>query len=125
VNKTDSAVRATHIPTGIFVEQQDDRSQIRNKEKAIKILKSRIYDMELSKQQQEISSLRKSQIGTGDRSEKIRTYNFPQNRFTEHRINLTLYKLDIILKEGILYEVVEAMRASFEEEKLRNAHQQS
>ncbi len=123
VNKTDSAVRITHLPTGVVVEQQDDRSQIRNKEKAMKILKARIYDMELSKQQQEISSLRKSQIGTGDRSEKIRTYNFPQNRLTDHRINLTLYKLDIILKEGILDEAVEAMRASFEEEKLRNAHQ--
>lgn len=123
VNKTDSAVRLTHLPTGIVVEQQDDRSQIKNKEKAMKILKSRIYDMELAKQQQEISSLRKSQIGSGDRSEKIRTYNFPQNRLTDHRINLTLYKLDMVLKEGLLDEVVEAMRASFEEEKLRNAHQ--
>ena len=97
VNTTDSAVRLTHVPTGLVVTCQDEKSQIKNKEKAFKVLKSRLYDMMVQKQQQEISAERKSQIGSGDRSERIRTYNFPQGRCTDHRIGLTLYKLDAIL----------------------------
>ena len=107
VNTTDSAVRITHIPTGIVVSQQDEKSQIRNKEKGLKILRSRIYDYERQKIDQERSKDRKSKIGTGDRSERIRTYNFPQGRVTDHRINLTLHKLDEFMEGEIFDEIVE------------------
>ena len=110
VNTTDSAVRITHIPTGVVVSQQDEKSQHKNKAKALKILRSRVYDAEKSKKDQERSSNRRSQIGTGDRSERIRTYNFPQGRMTDHRINLTLYKLDQILG-GDLDETIDALLA--------------
>ena len=107
VNTTDSAVRITHIPTGIVVSQQDEKSQIRNKEKGLKILRSRIYDFERQKIDQERSKDRKSKIGTGDRSERIRTYNFPQGRVTDHRINFTLHKLDEFMEGEIFDEMLE------------------
>ena len=107
VNTTDSAVRITHIPTGIVVSQQDEKSQIRNKEKGLKILRSRIYDHERQKIDRERSKDRKSKIGTGDRSERIRTYNFPQGRVTDHRINLTLHKLGEFMEGEIFDEMIE------------------
>ena len=107
VNTTDSAVRITHIPTGIVVSQQDEKSQIRNKEKGLKILRSRIFDYERQKIDLERSKDRKSKIGTGDRSERIRTYNFPQGRVTDHRINLTLHKLEEFMEGEIFDEIVE------------------
>jgi len=109
VNTTDSAVRITHIPTGIVVMQQDEKSQHKNKAKAIKILKARLYEIERNKVTQEIASMRKAQIGSGDRSEKTRTYNFPQGRITDHRINLTSYRIDEILKEGDLDNLIEPL----------------
>lgn len=118
VNTTDSAVRITHIPTGIVVTQQDEKSQHKNKAKALKILRSRIYDVERQKKEQELASTRKSQVGSGDRSERIRTYNFPQSRVTDHRINMTLYKIDAIVREGDLSEIVEALITHDEAEKL-------
>ena len=118
VNTTDSAVRITHLPTGIVVTQQDERSQHKNKAKALKILRSRIYDVERQKKQQEESSNRKSQVGSGDRSERIRTYNFPQGRVSDHRINLTLYKLDQFLTGEALEEMISALSASEQAEKL-------
>ena len=108
VNTTDSAVRITHIPTGIVVTCQNERSQLKNKEKALEILKSRIYDEEVRKQEEAVGSERRSKIGTGDRSEKIRTYNYPQNRVTDHRINLTLMQLDRIM-QGDLDKLIEAL----------------
>lgn len=108
VNKTDSAIRITHIPTGTVVECQDERSQHKNKDRALKILRSRLYEAELAKQAAEIASERRSQVGTGDRSERIRTYNFPQGRVSDHRINLTLYKIEEILN-GDLDELVDAL----------------
>ena len=107
VNTTDSAVRITHIPTGIVVSQQDEKSQIRNKEKGLKILRSRIYDYERQKIDKERSKDRKNKIGTGDRSERIRTYNFPQGRVTDHRINLTLHKLEEFMEGEIFDELIE------------------
>ena len=107
VNTTDSAVRITHLPTGIVVSQQDEKSQIRNKEKGLKILRSRIYDYERQKIDQERSKDRKSKIGTGDRSERIRTYNFPQGRVTDHRINLTLHKLEEFMEGEIFDQMIE------------------
>jgi len=110
VNTTDSAVRITHLPTGIVVHCQDEKSQIKNKAKAMRILRARLYDLEEAKAQAERSAERKSQVGTGDRSERIRTYNFPQNRLTDHRIDLTLYKLDLIM-EGEMDELIDALVA--------------
>ena len=109
VNRTESAVRITHIPTNIVVVQQDERSQHMNKAKAMRILRARVYDLELQKRNDEIASDRRSKIGTGERSERIRTYNFPQGRVTDHRINLTLYKIDQIMN-GELQELVDALR---------------
>ncbi len=111
VNTTDSAVRLTHLPTGLVVICQDEKSQIKNKAKALRVLRSRLFDMEEEKKNRERSEARKSQVGTGDRSGRIRTYNFPQNRFTDHRINLTLYKLDLIMS-GQLEEVIDAMKVA-------------
>ena len=118
VNTTDSAVRITHIPTGIVVSQQDEKSQIRNKEKGLKILKSRIYDYERQKIDQQRSKDRKSKIGTGDRSERIRTYNFPQGRVTDHRINLTLHKLEDFMEGEIFEEMVENLSLQAQQEEL-------
>ena len=120
VNTTDSAVRITHIPTGIVVSQQDEKSQIRNKEKGMKILRARIYEFERKKKENERSKDRKSKIGTGDRSERIRTYNFPQGRVTDHRINLTLHKLDEFLEGEIFDEMVENLNLQAQKEKLDN-----
>ena len=118
VNTTDSAVRLTHEPTGLVVTCQDEKSQIKNKEKAFKVLKARLYDLMLQKQQQDISAERKSQIGSGDRSERIRTYNFPQGRCTDHRIGLTLYKLDAIM-DGDIEELIDNLITSDQAEKMK------
>jgi peptide chain release factor 1 len=118
VNTTDSAVRINHIPTGLVVTCQDEKSQHKNKAKALKILRSRILDKMMQEQSDEISQTRKNMVGTGDRSERIRTYNYPQNRVTDHRINLTLYKLDQIL-EGNLNEFLETLNAHFQAEALK------
>jgi peptide chain release factor 1 len=117
VNKTESAVRITHLPTGLVVECQDDRSQHKNKERAMKILAARIKDKQVQEQQKKEASTRKSLIGSGDRSERIRTYNFPQGRVTDHRINLTLYKIDQIM-DGDLEELTQALTAEFQAEQL-------
>ncbi|GAB4373084.1 MAG: peptide chain release factor 1 [Spirochaetales bacterium] len=115
VNKTESAVRITHLPTGIVVTCQDEKSQHKNKARALRVLRARLYEMEEQKRAQEESAIRRSMIGSGDRSERIRTYNFPQNRITDHRINLTLYKLDAVM-EGDLVEIIEALKLSEREE---------
>jgi peptide chain release factor 1 len=120
VNTTDSAVRITHIPTGVVVSQQDEKSQHKNKAKALKILRSRVYEAEKRKKDQERADNRKSQIGTGDRSERIRTYNFPQGRVTDHRINLTLHKLEEFLNGEIHEEMNEALRLKEQDLKLQN-----
>ncbi len=118
INKTESAIRITHIPTGVIVECQDERSQHKNKDKAMKVLRSRLYEAELQKQQDAIAADRKSQVGTGDRSERIRTYNFPQGRVTDHRIGLTLYKLEAIMN-GDLDEIIDALITTDQSEKLK------
>lgn len=119
VNTTDSAVRVTHIPTGIVVTCQDERSQIQNRERALKILRAKLYEMALQEQQREIAETRKSQVGTGERSERIRTYNFPQGRVTDHRIGLTLYRLQEVL-DGDLDEIIDALILNDQAEKLKN-----
>jgi len=119
VNTTDSAVRITHIPTGVVVSCQDEKSQHKNKDKAMKILRSRVYDMMLKEQNDAISQERKNQVGSGDRSERIRTYNFPQGRVTDHRIGLTLHKIDAIMN-GDLDEIIDALITSDQSEKLKN-----
>ena len=120
VNTTDSAVRITHLPTGLSVSQQDEKSQHKNKAKGMKILRSRLYDLERSRIDQERSQDRKSKIGSGDRSERIRTYNFPQGRVTDHRINLTLHKLEEFLEGEVFDEMIETLTLQAQEEKLNN-----
>ena len=120
VNTTDSAVRVTHIPSGIVVSQQDEKSQHKNKAKALKILRSKLYDLQRSEQESERAKARKSQIGTGDRSERIRTYNFPQGRVTDHRINMTLYKLTDFLAGDAFKELSDAIKIQFQAEQLEN-----
>ncbi|MBO5410378.1 MAG: peptide chain release factor 1 [Clostridia bacterium] len=120
VNKTESAIRITHIPTGTVVECQDERSQHKNKDRAMKILRSKILEAEMAKQHEAIAGERKAQVGTGDRSERIRTYNYPQGRVSEHRINLTLYKIDAIVN-GDLDEIIDALITADTAEKLKSA----
>ena len=118
INKTESAIRITHLPTGVVVECQDERSQYKNKDKAMKVLRSRLLEAEREKQQSAIAGERKSQVGTGDRSERIRTYNFPQGRVSDHRINLTLYKIDSIVN-GNLDEIIDALITADTAEKMK------
>ena len=119
VNTTDSAVRITHLPTGMVVSCQDGKSQLKNKDKAMKVLRARLYEIKLAEQNSEISEQRKLQVGTGDRSSKIRTYNFPQGRITDHRIGLTVYKLPYFM-EGELDEMIDALVTSYQAESLKN-----
>lgn len=120
VNKTESAIRITHLPTGLVVTCQDERSQMKNREKAMRILRAKLYDLAVQQQADAVSAERRSQVGTGDRSEKIRTYNFPQSRVTDHRIGLTLHKLDFIM-DGDLDDIIEPLITSAEAERLRSA----
>jgi peptide chain release factor 1 len=120
VNTTYSAVRITHLPTGVVVSQQDEKSQIKNRQKAMKVLRSRLYEMELRKQQDAIAKERRGQVGTGERSEKIRTYNFKENRITDHRINFTMHQLQYAL-DGDLTELIEQMNTHVQAEKLKQA----
>ena len=122
VNKVETAVRITHLPTQIVVQCQDERSQLKNRQKAMKVLKARLYDLELKKQNAEISAQRKSMVGSGDRSDKIRTYNFPQNRVTDHRIGLTLYNLSNIM-EGHIDELIEQLKIADRAEKLQSTEE--
>ena len=121
VNTTDSAVRVIHKPTGIVVVNQDGKSQHKNKEAALKVLKARLYELKERQMQAEQSAARKSQVGSGDRSERIRTYNFPQNRISEHRINLTLYRLDAIMENGLFDEIIEPLIAHYQAEALKDS----
>ncbi len=121
VNTTDSAVRITHIPTGIVVAMQDEKSQHKNKEKAMKVLKARIYEKMMREQQEALAKDRKEQVGSGDRSERIRTYNYPQNRITDHRIGLTLYKLEEIMQGGDFDQIIEPLIAHYQAQKIEEA----
>lgn len=123
VNTTDSAVRLTHVPTGIVISCQDEKSQLKNKDKAIKILRSRLYELEMEKAQSAEAEARKSQIGTGDRSEKIRTYNFPQGRVTDHRIKLTVHQLDAVM-DGDIQEIIDSLIAADQAAKLMNMQEE-
>src|SRR6185369_11364743 len=123
VNTTYSAVRLTHLPTGVVVSCQDEKSQIKNRAKAERVLRSRLYEIELEKQQEKIGAERRGMVGSGDRSEKIRTYNFPQNRLTDHRIGLTLHQLDFVM-DGKLDQVVEGLTTHYQTEKLKKSGQQ-
>jgi peptide chain release factor 1 len=121
VNTTDSAVRITHIPTGIVVTNQDQKSQHKNKEKAMKVLKARLYEIQMEEQMQKEGADRKAQVGSGDRSGRIRTYNYPQNRITDHRVGLTLYRLDVIMQDGLFDEVIEPIIAHYQAEAIKAA----
>ena len=118
VNTTDSAVRITHIPSGVVVCQQDEKSQHKNKARALKILRARLYDAERSKKESERAASRKGQVGSGDRSERIRTYNYPQSRVTDHRINITLYSLDEVLNDGKIDQFIDALIENDQAKKL-------
>jgi peptide chain release factor 1 len=120
VNTTYSAVRVTHLPTGLIVSQQDEKSQIKNRAKALKVLRARLYEIELRKQQDAIAKERKGQVGTGERSEKIRTYNFPQNRITDHRVNFTTHRLADVMN-GDLAELTDVVVSHFHAERLKDA----
>ena len=118
VNKTESAIRITHLPSGLVVECQDERSQYKNKDKAMRVLRSRLYDLALKKRDDAEAARRRNQVGSGDRSERIRTYNFPQGRVTDHRIGLTLYKIGAIM-DGDLDELIDALAAADQAERLK------
>jgi peptide chain release factor 1 len=118
VNTTYSAVRVTHLPTGLIVSCQDEKSQIKNKAKALRVLRSRLYEIEIEKQQAQNSADRKTMVGTGDRSEKIRTYNFPQNRVTDHRIGMTIHQLDLFM-QGRIEALLDALTTFYQTEKLK------
>ncbi|MGE5589729.1 MAG: peptide chain release factor-like protein, partial [Bacillota bacterium] len=120
VNKTESAIRITHLPTGLVVTCQDERSQMKNRDKAMKILRARLLDLAVQQQAEAVSAERRSQVGTGERSEKIRTYNFPQSRVTDHRIGLTLHKLEFIM-DGDLDDLIDPLITNAEAERLRAA----
>ena len=122
VNTTYSAVRITHLPTQTIVSCQDEKSQIKNRAKAMRVLRSRLYEIELEKQQEKIGAERRSMVGSGDRSEKIRTYNFPQNRLTDHRIGLTLHQLNLVM-EGKLDQIIDALTQYYQTEKLKEQSQ--
>ena len=122
VNKTESAIRITHLPTGLIVECQDERSQYKNKDKAMKVLRSRLYEQMMREQNDAIAGERKAQVGTGDRSERIRTYNYPQGRVTDHRIGLTLYKLEQVMN-GALDEFIDALITNDQTEKLKSSQE--
>ena len=124
INKTSSAIRVTHLPTGMVVECQDERSQYKNKDKALRVLRSRLLEQKQREQDDRIASERKSQVGTGDRSERIRTYNYPQGRVTDHRINLTLYKLQAVL-DGALDEIIDALIAYYQAQRLSSGEKES
>src|ERR1700751_1500217 len=124
VNTTYSAVRLTHLPTGVIVSCQDEKSQIKNRAKAERVLRSRLYELELEKQQAELGAERRSLVGTGDLSEKIRTYNFPQNRLTDHRIGLTLHQLDMVM-DGRLEQIIDALTTHYQTEKLKHAGEEA
>ncbi len=124
VNTTYSAVRITHLPTNTVVSCQDEKSQIKNREKGLRVLRSRLYEMEMDKQNAELAQARKQQVGSGDRSEKIRTYNFPQNRLTDHRIGLTLHQLDLVM-QGRLQPIVDALIAHYQAEQLRGGESEA
>ena len=124
VNKTESAIRITHLPTGLVVECQDERSQYKNRDRAMKILRSKLLEQERERQNAEIAAERRTMVGSGDRSERIRTYNYPQNRLTDHRINLTLYKLDRVL-EGELDELIDALITADTAARLREGGQEA
>lgn len=121
VNTTDSAVRITHLPTGLVVTNQDQKSQHKNKDKAMKVLKARLYDLEMQEKMEADGAARKEQVGSGDRSGRIRTYNYPQNRISDHRINLTLYRLAEILGAGLMDEIIEPLQAHYQSEKIKQA----
>ena len=121
VNKTSSAVRLIHKPSGIVVACQEERSQVQNREKCMRMLASKLYEIEATRQESEVTGMRRSQVGTGMRNERIRTYNFPQGRVTDHRINLTLYRIDSVM-DGDLDEIISALAASDQAEKLKHAH---
>ena len=121
VNTTDSAVRITHLPTGLVVTNQDQKSQHKNKDKAMKVLQARLYDLEMKEAQAKDSAARKDQVGSGDRSGRIRTYNYPQNRITDHRIGLTLYRLEAIMINGTFEEIIEPLRAHYQAEAIQNS----
>jgi peptide chain release factor 1 len=121
VNTTDSAVRITHLPTGLVVTNQDQKSQHKNKDKAMKVLKARLYDLEMQEKMEADGAARKEQVGSGDRSGRIRTYNYPQNRISDHRINLTLYRLAEILGAGYMDEIIEPLQAHYQAEKIKDA----
>ena len=122
VNTTDSAVRITHLPTGLVVVNQDGKSQHKNKDAAMKILKAKLYDMQMQERNAKESEARKTQVGSGDRSARIRTYNFPQNRITDHRVGLTLYRLDAIMEGGLFDEIIEPIISHYQAELMKEAN---